>query len=129
MYNNWREFNLKVALLLGCNQGVPPTLERCICSTFAQVCNPVGTVPTIMKIFKTKISSQKTFTIFIRRNLKVTLLLGCSQGLPPPPERCICSSFAQVCNPVSTVPTIMKIFKTKISSQKTLTIFHKLRNY
>ena len=118
MYNNWREVNLKVALLLGCNQGVPPTLERCICSTFAQVCKPVGTVPTIIKIFKTKIGSQKTLTIVLRSNLKVTLLLGCNQGVSQPPERCICSSFAQVCNPVGTVATIMKIFKIQNQQPK-----------
>ena len=53
----------------------------------------------------------------VEPNLKVTLLLGCNQGVPPPPERCICSSFAQLCNPVGTVATIMKIFQSKISTQ------------
>ena len=51
-------------------------------------------------------------------NLKVILLLGCIHGVPPPPEKCICSIFAQVCNLVGTVATIMEILKSKISGKR-----------
>ena len=114
--NTSTEVKLKVTLLLGCHQGVPPPPERCICSTFAQVCNSVGTVATIIKYLNPK-SDYKTSNTSTEVNLKVTLLLGCQQGVPPPPERCICSTFAQVCNPVGTVTTIMKIFESKIRFQ------------
>ena len=49
---------LRVPLPYGCNQGVPPPPEICICSTFAQVCNPVGIVATITEIFKSKLNSK-----------------------------------------------------------------------
>ena len=115
--NTSSEAYLKVTLLLGCIQGVPPLPERCICNTFAQVGNAVGTVATIMKIVKSK-SDRKILNTSSDAYLKVTLLLGCIQGVSPPPERCICSTFAQGCNPVGTVATIMKIFKYKIRFQK-----------
>ena len=63
-------------------------------------------------------SASKNLNISRKAYLKVTLLLGCIQGVPPPPERCICSTFAQVCKPVGTVVTVMKTFKCKISFQK-----------
>ena len=58
-FNTLSEADLKVTLPCGCNQGIPPSPEMCICSTFAQVCNPVGTVATVMRIFKCEISSQQ----------------------------------------------------------------------
>ena len=98
-----------------------PPPGKCICSTFAQVCNLVGTMATIKNYLNPK-PAAKNLNTLSESYLKVTLLLGCNQGVSPPPGKCICSTFAQVCNPVGTVATIMRNLNPKPAAKNLNTL-------
>ena len=60
LQKKWSEANLKAIYYLWVATKVSPEPPgKCICSTFAQVCNPVGTVATVMKIVKCKTTTYK----------------------------------------------------------------------